>query len=265
VSDGELRVASWREALDARPLRPALRLRARRARRRPGRHRGRLRLRQVRPRGPRHERRRLPRPSALGRGGRLPRGARASATSPETGGVTYEDLSPPRAVVLVGLEPEDESPIVFLRLRRLPQGEDGRLCRRPRRHARPGQARWHPHPDRPRHRARGPPGPRRRAGSDSESGDALAPPRTALREAPSSSSASGSPPCPVRWPPRPSSARPPAPAWPGSRVAPVSAVRSRPVRLPTLLPGGRPVDRCCCSRRGCRALAGGLAAPGRRP
>ena len=38
-------------------------------------------------------------------------------TSPETGGVTYEDLGSAANVVLVGLEPEEESPIVFLRLR----------------------------------------------------------------------------------------------------------------------------------------------------
>nr|WP_284291374.1 hypothetical protein [Angustibacter aerolatus] len=44
----------------------------RRAARRPRDVRGRLRLRQVRPARARHERRRLPRPPALGRGGRLP-------------------------------------------------------------------------------------------------------------------------------------------------------------------------------------------------
>ena len=38
-------------------------------------------------------------------------------TSPETGGLTYEDLGSAANVVLVGLEPEEESPIVFLRLR----------------------------------------------------------------------------------------------------------------------------------------------------
>ncbi len=40
------------------------------------------------------------------------------ATGPEGGAVTYADLEAAKAVVLVGFEPEDESPIVFLRLRK---------------------------------------------------------------------------------------------------------------------------------------------------
>ena len=40
-------------------------------------------------------------------------------------GVTYADLEKAPAVLLVGLEPEEESPIVFLRLRKAcPQGPD---------------------------------------------------------------------------------------------------------------------------------------------
>ncbi|MFN2320658.1 MAG: NADH-quinone oxidoreductase subunit G [Dermatophilaceae bacterium] len=39
-------------------------------------------------------------------------------TTPETGGVTYDDLERAGSVLLVGFEPEDESPIVFLRLRK---------------------------------------------------------------------------------------------------------------------------------------------------
>ncbi|HHU09358.1 MAG TPA: NADH-quinone oxidoreductase subunit G, partial [Intrasporangiaceae bacterium] len=39
-------------------------------------------------------------------------------TSPDTGGVTYADLERAGSVLLVGFEPEDESPIVFLRLRK---------------------------------------------------------------------------------------------------------------------------------------------------
>ena len=75
------RTASCGRLLAARPSRPrppacAPRERRRRARRWPGQRRGRLRLRQVRPHRPRHQRRRLPRPPALGRGGRLPRLAR---------------------------------------------------------------------------------------------------------------------------------------------------------------------------------------------
>ena len=56
-----------------RRRRAARRLLRRRARRRPGQRRGRLRLRQVRAHRARHQRRRLPRPPALRRGGRLPR------------------------------------------------------------------------------------------------------------------------------------------------------------------------------------------------
>jgi NADH-quinone oxidoreductase subunit G len=40
------------------------------------------------------------------------------ATGPEGGAVTYADIERARTVVLVGFEPEDESPIVFLRLRK---------------------------------------------------------------------------------------------------------------------------------------------------
>lgn len=41
-----------------------------------------------------------------------------AATGPEGGAVTYADLEAAGAVMLVGFEPEDESPIVFLRLRK---------------------------------------------------------------------------------------------------------------------------------------------------
>ncbi len=39
-------------------------------------------------------------------------------TTPETGGVTYEELGAAGTVLLAGFEPEEESPIVFLRLRK---------------------------------------------------------------------------------------------------------------------------------------------------
>ena len=39
-------------------------------------------------------------------------------TTPDNGGVTYADLEGASAVLLVGFEPEEESPIVFLRLRK---------------------------------------------------------------------------------------------------------------------------------------------------
>ena len=41
-----------------------------------------------------------------------------AATGPDAGSVTYADLETAPAVLLVGFEPEDESPIVFLRLRK---------------------------------------------------------------------------------------------------------------------------------------------------
>jgi NADH-quinone oxidoreductase subunit G len=43
-------------------------------------------------------------------------GALVAGTSPATGAVTFADLENARTVLLVGLEPEEESPIVFLRL-----------------------------------------------------------------------------------------------------------------------------------------------------
>ena len=84
--DGDRRAApglSWPEAfaVAARGLAAARRRRRRRAHRRPADRRGLLRLREVRPGRPRHQRHRLPRPSALGRGGRVPglRGGAARA------------------------------------------------------------------------------------------------------------------------------------------------------------------------------------------
>ncbi|MCV2490443.1 NADH-quinone oxidoreductase subunit G [Geodermatophilus sp. YIM 151500] len=45
-------------------------------------------------------------------------GALVAGTGPGRGGVTYEELAAAPAVLLAGFEPEEESPIVFLRLRR---------------------------------------------------------------------------------------------------------------------------------------------------
>ncbi|HEX2903351.1 MAG TPA: NADH-quinone oxidoreductase subunit G [Jatrophihabitans sp.] len=45
-------------------------------------------------------------------------GSLVAGTSPSTGGVSFQDLEQARTVLLVGLEPEEESPIVFLRLRK---------------------------------------------------------------------------------------------------------------------------------------------------
>ncbi|HEX2075690.1 MAG TPA: molybdopterin-dependent oxidoreductase, partial [Geodermatophilus sp.] len=44
--------------------------------------------------------------------------AHVAGTGPYNGGVTYDDLASAPAVLLAGLEPEEESPILFLRLRR---------------------------------------------------------------------------------------------------------------------------------------------------
>ncbi|MDQ3735158.1 MAG: NADH-quinone oxidoreductase subunit G [Actinomycetota bacterium] len=43
---------------------------------------------------------------------------RVAGTDPAAGGVTYADLSAASAVLTVGFEPEEESPIIFLRLRK---------------------------------------------------------------------------------------------------------------------------------------------------
>jgi len=45
-------------------------------------------------------------------------GALVAGTSPATGGLSFTDLEDARTVLLVGCEPEEESPIVFLRLHR---------------------------------------------------------------------------------------------------------------------------------------------------
>ena len=64
------------------------------------------------------------------------------ATGPEGGAVTYADIERARTVVLVGFEPEDESPIVFLRLRKaFRKNKTDRVRRGAVRHPRPGQAR----------------------------------------------------------------------------------------------------------------------------
>jgi NADH-quinone oxidoreductase subunit G len=44
--------------------------------------------------------------------------AHVAGVAPDTGGVTYDDLSAAPAVLCVAFEPEEESPIVYLRLRR---------------------------------------------------------------------------------------------------------------------------------------------------
>ena len=183
------------------------------------------------------------------------------ATGPDGGAVTYADLEKAKAVVLVGFEPGREPDRFPAPAQGLPQEQDGRVCRGARRHPRPGQGRWAPHRHCARHRTRGPgglghrawrlagtcPPQRRRSGRGGDHPRRGAAGHGARRPLGRS-----------RW------LRTPAPAWPGSRVAPVSVGRSgrRPADPPARWPAGR---RCCRPRRGCRALAGGLASRGRRP
>ena len=102
---GELRPASWPEALRRRGARPVCRRRrrCRRAHRWPADRRGRLRLQQVRPARARHQRHRLPGPRALRRGGRLPRVARGRTEPAGWRRRTYADLEKASVVLLVGL------------------------------------------------------------------------------------------------------------------------------------------------------------------
>ena len=85
------------------------------------------------------------------------------ATGPEGDAVTYADIERARTVVLVGFEPEDESPIVFLRLRKaFRKNKTDRVRRGAVRHPRPGQGGRHADPVGARHRGRGPGGAGRR-------------------------------------------------------------------------------------------------------
>ena len=117
-ADGTLAETSWTEALSVAARGPAGRARGRhrRARRRPAHRRGRLRLRQVRPGRGGHQRRRLPRPRRTR--------PRSWSSSPRTSSARarrscdYTRLEAAPTVLCVALEPEEESPIVFLRLRK---------------------------------------------------------------------------------------------------------------------------------------------------
>jgi NADH-quinone oxidoreductase subunit G len=101
-----------------------------RADRRPADARGRLRLRQVRPGRAGHQRHRLPGPAALAT--RRPSSSPpAWPAGPDIGAVTYADLEAAPAVLLAGFEPEDESPIVFLRLRKAVRARRGRVFSSP--------------------------------------------------------------------------------------------------------------------------------------
>jgi NADH-quinone oxidoreductase subunit G len=189
-----------------------------------------------------HQRRRLPRPSALGGRDLLPghprRGDGVGADAGSgPGAVTYADLDAAKAVVLVGFEPEEESPIVFLRLRQWrAQGQDRRVCRGPLRLARPGEALRDPRA-RPSREPRRPPWPTRRLAAALRRGSGRA----------SSSSVSAWPPRPARWPPRVLAASTGAKlAWIPRRAGERGALEAG--ALGALLPGGRPVTDCRRSR-----------------
>ena len=122
------------------------------------------------------------------------------ATGPEGGAVTYADLERAKAVVLVGFEPEEESPIVFLRLRKaVRKHKTAVYAVAP--FATRGLDKLAGHADRrrPRHRGRG----AEALASDGVTGhDGAARAAEALKAGTrSSSSASGSPRCPAPCPP----------------------------------------------------------------
>ena len=90
---------------------------------------GRLRLRQVRPGRAGQQRHRHAGPPAFGRGSGVPRRRTWPAADLE---VSYADLERAPVVLLAGFEPDDESPIVFLRLRKAARaGHPDRVLHRP--------------------------------------------------------------------------------------------------------------------------------------
>ena len=146
--------------------------------------------------------------------------------------VSYSDLESAPVVVLVGFEPEDESPIVFLRLRKAA-----------RKHGVPMYA-VAPFATRALKKMSGRllktvPGAEAvdagRAGHR-RGGRPAVQPRTR-----SSWSANAWPRCRADCPRRPGSPTPPGPGWRGCRAEPGNVARWRPARCPALLPGGRPV------------------------
>jgi ferredoxin len=214
AADGELKVVSWPEALAA----AAAGLQGATASGvlvgGPRQRRGRLRLRQVRPRGPRHQRRRLPRPSALGRGARLPRLARRRDVGPRVAPSPTPTSRRPAPSCSSASSPRTRARSSSCGCARPSARTRRRVRRGPLRHARPGQGRGHPDPDRP--------------GTETEvlasAGGRFRLPTSSRRPLPrcvrtrSSSSASGSPRCPVRSVPSRNWPRPPVPGWPGCLV-----------------------------------------------
>ena len=185
--------------------------------------------------------------------------AHVVATGPDGGAVTYADLEAAPAVLLVGFEPEDESPIVFLRLRKAVRTQQTAVYAvAPVRDARPAP-RWAARllADRPRHRGRG----ARRPGLGRRP---AAPAAQARRRRRRSSSASGSPPSPGALPPPPrlAAATGARLAWVPRRAGERGALEAGACRA--LLPGGRPVADAA-ARVEVAAAWGVAALPGRRP
>ena len=113
------------------------------------------------------------------------------ATGPDGGAVTYADLEDAKAVLLVGFEPEDESPIVFLRLRKGVRRTKTQVYAVAPFASRGLDKLAGPAPADPSgQRDRGPAGPRRLQGRPRRAGGAA-------RAAASSSSANGWPRCPA--------------------------------------------------------------------
>ena len=270
TTDGELQAASWPEALDAAAPRPG---------RRPRRQaasaccaggrltaRGRLRLRQVRPRRARHQRRRLPRPPALGRGGGVPRQPRrrhrrrtaARSPTPTSSGarpVAARRASSPRrsrrsSSCGCARRSASTGPAVYAVAPFATRGLD-----KLRRHARPAGA---------RHRGRGPRGARRRR---RRPGRGRRPPRRCAgrgRGRPRRRAAGRGARRAVRG--RGPGRRAPAPAWPGCprRAGERGARRGRRAARPAARrPPGRRRRRPRRRRRASGASSACPTAPGR--
>ena len=153
---------------------------------------------------------------------------RTSPGQPMT--VTYADLEKAPAVLLAGFEPEEESPIVFLRLRKAARKNGAAGDRRSRRSPPAALTKM-----RGRLIATAPGG--EAAALDGLADDDAA--EAARRGHPGRRAAGRHRPERSRrqadW------RRRPAPGSAGFRGAPASAARWRPARCPNLLPGGRPV------------------------
>ena len=134
-ADGVLQPTSWTEAMTvaaAGLLAGAGQRRGRGADRWPAHLHRRLRLREVRPTGVAHQRHRLPGPGAFGRGGGVPGGPGGRHIAGARRGDLRRRWRRRPAVLLVALEPEEESPILFLRLRKAARsGSAGVLGGRP--------------------------------------------------------------------------------------------------------------------------------------